>query len=252
MLPNCELVKANDVQFVVFKGNDLISAHLKATGVYEPELTTIADKILKRREGGMVLDVGANIGSFCLPLAKRFSNVQFHAFEPQRIINYQLCGNIIINGLDNVHAHRVAVSNSQNTIMVKVPNYTEERNIGAFSINREVRETEYECNSEGETETMTTKSLDFLLYQWKDVRLIKLDVEGHELEVLQGATKTLEANNYPPIIFEAWTWKPWFLPKREELFYSLKNLGYVITELGENNLAQHPDHAEPLRVEIVK
>ena len=77
---------------------------------------------------------------------------------------------------------------------------------------------------------------------FEDVKLIKIDVEGHELEVLQGGVETLKANNYPPIIFEAWTWKPWYQEKRKALFDYLKGLGYHIQELGENNLARHPKH----------
>jgi hypothetical protein len=82
--------------------------------------------------------------------------------------------------------------------------------------------------------------LDFLTCD--NIRLIKIDVEGHELEVLQGGFETIKRNNYPPIIFEAWTWKPWYQEKRQEVFKYLTDLGYKIQELGENNLAQHPKY----------
>jgi hypothetical protein len=82
--------------------------------------------------------------------------------------------------------------------------------------------------------------LDLLAFS--DVKLIKIDVEGHELEVLRGGIETIKANNYPPIIFEAWTWKPWYQEKRTALFEYLKGHGYEIKELGQNNLAQHPKH----------
>jgi hypothetical protein len=84
--------------------------------------------------------------------------------------------------------------------------------------------------------------------QHANVRLIKIDVEGHELEVLKGGIETIKYNKYPPIIFEAWTWKPWYQEKRTALFDYLKGHGYEITEgINSNNLAQHPDHGEMLK-----
>jgi hypothetical protein len=114
-----------------------------------------------------------------------------------------------------------------------LPNYAEETNIGAFSIDFETRHNDYEVKSEGVIERMIIIPLDAM--QYEKVRLIKIDVEGHELQVLIGAEHTLRENNYPPIIFEAWTWK--FPEKRKAVFGHLENLGYTITEIGQNNLA---------------
>ena len=58
--------------------------------------------------------------------------------------------------------------------------------------------------------------------------MIKIDVEGMELKVLKGAAITLEKNNYPPIIFEAWTWKPFYQARRKELYDYLNEIGYNI------------------------
>jgi hypothetical protein len=121
-----------------------------------------------------------------------------------------------------------------------MPDYVNEGNIGAFSMDKEVRENDYECKTEGVKEPLVVFTLDSGAHQ--NVRLIKIDVEGHELEVIKGASKTIKENNYPPIIFEAWTWKPWFEPKRKKLFSFLEKLGYEIQQLGQNNLAQHPKH----------
>jgi hypothetical protein len=81
----------------------------------------------------------------------------------------------------------------------------------------------------------------------QNVRLIKIDVEGHELEVIKGGIETIKKNNYPPIIFEAWTWKPWFEPKRKALLEYLEGHGYDIRQLGHNNLAQHPNHVKIIK-----
>lgn len=249
MIPNCQLIDANGIQFLVFKGNDLISNTLKNKGLYEPELTTIATKILERHKTGLVLDIGANIGTFCIPLAKRFTEFNFRAFEPQRIVNYQLGANVIINGLSNVYVDRLALSNCAWSDRMVVPDYATETNIGAFSVDEEVRGNEYECATKGMFETIDAEPLDRLNIQ-DFIPLIKIDVEGHELEVLDGALETIRANEYPPIIFEAWTWKPWYAERRKELFEFLQDYGYEITEVGQNNLAQNKKHAKLLHLEV--
>jgi FkbM family methyltransferase len=180
-----------------------------------------------------VLDIGANLGSYVVPLARHHAHLQFEVFEPQRIVYYQLCANIFLNRLSNVHAHQVGISSTQMVQSYVLPNYAEETNIGAFSIDFDTRANNYEVKSEGFTERMRIIPLDMM--QYEKVRLIKIDVEGHELSVLLGAEHTLRENNYPPIIFEAWTRK--FPEKRKALFEHLQSLGYEITEMGQNNVA---------------
>ena len=234
MIPNCELVKVDGTQFLILKGQDLISNHLKKE-LYEDDIHQLALKLLINEDPGAVLDIGANLGTFCVPLAKKISKHTYHAFEPQRIVYYQLCANTFINGLGNVHCHNFGLSDKEERLVLVMPDYTSEGNIGAFSINKEVRENDYECKTEGAKEPLVVFTLDSGAHQ--NIRLIKIDVEGHELEVLKGAKKTIKDNNYPPIIFEAWTWKPWYQEKRKELFDYLKSLGYEIQQLGQNNLA---------------
>jgi FkbM family methyltransferase len=241
MIPNCELVKVDGTQFLVFKGQDLISNHLKKE-LYENDIHQLALKLLINEPSGTVLDIGANLGTFCIPLARKIPKLKFHAFEPQRIVNYQLCANIIINSLDNVHTYEFALSNEDANVELAMPDYTKETNIGAFSIDAEVRKNEYECVTVAMTDKIQLFPLDLLGFS--NVRLIKIDVEGHELEVLRGGIETIKANNYPPIIFEAWTWKPWYQEKRKALFDYLEGHGYKIEQLGENNLAQHPKHGD--------
>jgi FkbM family methyltransferase len=236
MIPNCELVKVDGTQFLVFKGRDLISNHLKKE-LYENDIHQLCLKLLINEDPGVVLDIGANLGTFCVPLAKKIAKHKYHAFEPQRIIYYQLCANVFINSLGNVYTYEAGLSNQEADVEFEVPDYTAETNIGAFSIDKEVRENEYECQTSGGKEKMILMTLDSVGFE--NVRLIKIDVEGHELEVLQSGIETIKRNNYPPIIFEAWTWKPWYQEKRTALFEYLKSHGYEIQQLGENNLATH-------------
>jgi FkbM family methyltransferase len=233
-LPEIHLATDGDLNYALFKHNDIVSNAVRDGG-YEKELQELSTKLLAGHTDGIVIDIGANLGSYVVPLAKQHSHLQFEAFEPQRIVYYQLCANAFLNRLSNVYTHNVGLSSEQRITSYVLPNYAEETNIGAFSIDFETRAKDYEVRSEGVTERMIIIPLDSM--QYEKVRLIKIDVEGHELSVLLGAEHTLRENNYPPIIFEAWTWK--FPEKRQALFSHLESLGYEITEIGQNNLAQY-------------
>ena len=231
-LPEIHLATDGDLNYALFKHNDIVSNHVR-TGGYEKELQLESTKLLAGHTTGVVLDIGANLGSYVVPLAKAHPHLAFACFEPQRLVHLQLCTNIFLNRLDNVSPYQYALSDAEWQEELVVPDYAEETNIGAFSVDPAVRATNYEVRTQGHKEVIHGTMLDKFCFN--NVRLIKIDVEGHELEALRGAHHTLEENNFPPIIFESWTWK--FPEKRKAVFDHLENLGYTITEHGQNNLA---------------
>lgn len=62
-----------------------------------------------------------------------------------------------------------------------------------------------------------------------NINFIKINVEGHEEYVLRGSVKTLEANGYPPILFESWPERSVDVPAG--LFTFIGSLGYTITQV---------------------
>ena len=231
-LPEIHLATDGDLNYALFKHDDIVSNNVRRGG-YETELQAVSAELLGGCSDGIVLDIGANLGSYTVPVAKAHPHLTFLSFEPQRLIYLQLCTNIFLNRLDNVVPYQYALSDAEWQENLVLPDYAQETNIGAFSVDPSVRANNYEVKTEGKTEAITATLLDrFML---NNVRLIKIDVEGHELEVLKGAYHTLIENKYPPIIFESWTWK--FVDKRQALFNYLKDLGYEITEMGQNNVA---------------
>ena len=231
-LPEIHLATDGDLNYALFKHPDIVTNAVRSGG-YEQELQDVSARLLDGHNNGVVLDIGANLGSYTVPLAKAHPHLQFHSFEPQRIIYYQLCANVFLNRLDNVYCYQYGLSDAEWAEPLVMPDYEKESNIGAFSVDPAVREKDYEVRTEGATEFINCVKLDLL--KLTNIRLIKIDVEGHELEALSGAYETLQTNNFPPIIFESWTWK--FPEKRAKLIAYLEDLGYEITNMGQNNLA---------------
>ena len=241
MIPSSSIYDAGDCHFLLFDKNDIVSDNLKNKVGHDPHVVHIVsmflDHYLRIAQPGVVLDIGSNVGSFCVPLAKRYPQFTFHAFEPQRIVFYQLCSNILLNRCDNVFAKNFGLSYAPDSFYIQLPDYSTETNVGAFSLDDEVRQNGYECPSSGDMELISVQKLDSL--ELKDIKLIKIDVEGLELAVLVGAKNTIEQSGFPPILFEAWEDKEWFQPRRKELFSYVESLGYEITNIGQDNLAQH-------------
>lgn len=237
-LPRVDIVQAYDIKYMLFDSNDNISRGIRNSGSHDIDVENFSRNILDHYNDGFILDIGANLGSFSVPLALAYPKLNFLSFEPQRIIYYQLCGNIFLNSIKNVNAYNFGLGDffySENSV---IPNYALEGVIGAFSIDDEVRKADnYGCPTVGGSQVINVTTLDSL--NISNIRLIKMDVEGFELKVIKGALKTLERNNYPCIIFEAWSWG--MHHRRIELFRFLESLGYniVTLESGSDHVAEH-------------
>lgn len=222
--------KSGSTRYIGLPQRDLIASHLAQVGAFEGELLNKAAELLANKTLGAVLDVGANLGSFSLPLAGLFPHLHFTCFEAQRMVAYQLAGAAALNGLANLHIHHAAVSDRRGSMQIAVPDYDVETNIGALSLDPHVNTVRGAC-SIGAVETVTVLKLDDI--QMRPVILLKIDVEGMELAVLQGAEVLLERNNFPPIICECWG-ADWFKTERVALRHWFARHHYAVTELGEN------------------
>ena len=131
---------------------------------------------------GAAIDVGANIGNHTLYFSKLFSKV--FAFEPDPL-HFQL---LRFNTRDSAGVYCYNFGLSDRT--AKAPFIHERTRIVS------------EVNAAEANMTIDLKAMDDLPeISASKITLIKIDVEGHELQVLNGAKKTIE-RNFPIIIFE--------------------------------------------------
>jgi FkbM family methyltransferase len=135
----------------------------------------------------IVVDVGANVGTHTVFFAASVGrHGKVFAFEPQRIVFQALCANLALNGLANVHAIPAAAARQPGTIVVPALDYESPLNFGGVGL-----------AANGAGERVPTMTLDELPID--RCKLLKIDVEGMELEVLEGARTLIDT--FKPIIY---------------------------------------------------
>jgi len=137
--------------------------------------------------GDTVLDVGANIGAHTLWMARRVGPAgSVIAFEPQRAVFQTLCANMALNGMTNVDPYWAAVGAQPGYVTVPRLDPTAAANFGATSLI---------WGHPGDKVRMM--SIDEL--ELSACRMIKVDVEGMELDALRGAEATI--SRLRPILY---------------------------------------------------
>lgn len=185
-------------------------------GSYEREEAPFVFEII--REGDLVLDIGAHVGWYSIQMAKRFQNIVIHAFEPIPQTFVVLQQNIQLNNLKNIIPHNIALGKSEGSEDFFY--FT-----GGSAVASRKNLLDHEKTSRIECKTST---LDLVVSELKLERVdfIKCDVEGSELDVIQGGKKTL--HQFLPVIyielFDGWCEKFGYTPRDVEDF--LKEIGY--------------------------
>lgn len=129
------------------------------------------------RPGDVVVEAGANIGALTLPLARLVGpRGRVLAFEPQRSVHAVLVTNLTLNGQEQVSAERVALGAEAGEITVPSLPLSAAANFGGVSVG-------------GAGEACPVRTLDS--YGLDALRLIKMDVEGAEGDVIAGASQTI-------------------------------------------------------------
>lgn len=166
----------------IFETDHPISTALARYGEWaEAEVETLSALL---RPGDTVLDVGAHVGIFTLAFARAVgAEGAVHAFEPQPSILDHLRRNIDLNGCaDIVKTHHCALGAASGYVEIPRIDYSQPGNFGAV---HPAAHPGHPLEEGG----VPLRRIDDLKLQ--DLRLIKIDVEGAELEVIEGARATI-------------------------------------------------------------
>lgn len=192
-------------------------------GRYERNLVDWARELSPKTK--QFVDCGAHMGSWSLVMARHFREV--HAFEPQRLLFQQLCGNAALNGLDNVFAYNTGLDAEPGRLTLHRPGVDR----GSSSARRDVVEQLFTARGISTSpEVVSVATLDSFSEFLNDVGLIKIDVEGLELRVLRGAIEVLRRNALPKMLVECWS-HDWYQADKAAVLQFLDELGYRVVPI---------------------
>lgn len=186
-----QIVEGRHGTFLVNPKDIYIGRSLIEYGEFSEREWAILDRLIP--EEAVVIEAGANIGAHTVPMAKKIGRGGLvYAFEPQVLIFQQLCANLALNGLVNVQAFNAGCSDSEGWISLARLDPAFERNYGGVALSM--------IEQEGATRVRLER-LDAIIDPPR-LDLIKADVEGMELAVLEGAADLI-ARHRPILYVEA-------------------------------------------------
>lgn len=159
--------------------------------------TYLADKLKRQTSPFTFLDIGANQGLYSLIAAQNPACVHVYSFEPVLETFKTLNENIELNNLaQKISSIRKAISSKSGEIAIHVPN----GHSGMATLERNGNDAEFSGTTEV-IETIAAAELEVLLAN-SDALLVKIDVEGHELTVLNQLLACEAAKKIEGVFYE--------------------------------------------------
>ncbi|MDF2577013.1 MAG: methyltransferase, FkbM family [Chlamydiales bacterium] len=203
-----QLIKAKHGYLLYNIHDSYIGKSIEKYGEYSEAEVIFFKQLVTSRD--IVVEVGSNIGSHTVPLAQMVGkDGRVYAFEPQRIVYQTLCANIAINSLANVEAFQIAIGANEGIATIPELSYESLSNFGGVSVN---------AGPNGIP--VSQLKLDTILKDIPRLKLIKIDAEGMELDVLKGGTEVI--SNFRPLLYI----ENDRIEKSEALISFIMSLGY--------------------------
>lgn len=173
-----------------FTFEDIIGRYLRIFGSWEPFQTTLMKNSINN--GDVAIDVGAHHGYYSILMSQMVgNNGKVYAFEPSRENARILKAHLQMNSIANVQVFKCALGNNDSESIGFNSNFS--RNSGSYSLSKE--------NNKGNEIVKLRKLDNFIEIDFSKVKILKIDVEGFENEVLSGAFSALSKLKKGSLIF---------------------------------------------------
>lgn len=212
----------------------VMAGYLLNGSVYDPETTQYLVQNL--REGSVFVDIGAHIGWFSLVASRIVGKTgKVFAFEPDRSNYTRFLEHLEVNGIENVVPFNMAVSSTSGL----APFHINSDNDGGHAL---YDPGVHECNEETRREHRVIEvpaiSVDTFLVDFlgdRTVDILKVDTEGAELSVLQGACHLLDIGRIRSVIAEVNPVGLSAMGASESMLKDFMSFGFQYTDIGKTD-----------------
>lgn len=183
--------RLNTGETLLVRPGDILGRTVYFFGDLDPQITWVCKQLL--RPGDAVLDIGANIGLVTTIAASRVGPTGcVYAFEPQPRLARMIEQSAALNGWHHVTVHALALGDHHGTMALSVP--PDDGGRGTLVTQRQG----------DDSLEVPVRRLDACLGDRLDlrIRLLKIDVEGFEVQALLGAQELLDQQPPEAILFE--------------------------------------------------
>lgn len=199
-----------------YKDDEYIGKSLSQYGEWSESEVELIKGFLKKNES--IIEVGSNIGTHTIPLAKYINNGGIvYSFEPQTQNFNLLSKNIKENNIKNVEIFKTALSSEESESYINIFDENKKNNYGDARISKK---------KSNNSEKVSVKTIDQIFYNLNNtenlIKLIKCDAQGEELNIILGAQKTIE--KYNPFLYI----ENDDINSSKNLIEKIKSYGYVM------------------------
>jgi len=189
--------------------SDEIGKEIIKKGIYDRSSIYLLNKILENLHQPIVFDIGANIGNHSISISKACHTI--YAFEPDDAVHKVLTENIKINKINNINTYKVGLSNQKcnSDFYINING-----NIGASTLHPTEDKDKY---IKSHIQLITGDQ--FIKENSIDrIDLIKLDIEGHEIQALEGLQESIR--RFKPVISMEWTAEHTILSSSKNMIFN--------------------------------
>lgn len=202
-----------------YRASDTITVQPVVNGIYEPEIKSLIEHYADGGHADFLLDIGANIGLTSCQSGRKFKEVHLYEPNPDCYNVLKVNANIMLTG-HNYHIHEYGLGEKASVLRFCIPN----NNWGGAFVMSEGNSYSEQTQAEKDghehfdparysiTEVDIRSAHETMRALFGDLArrglrsgVIKIDVEGYELTVMQAIARTLPLDMKAVIIFENWS-----------------------------------------------